>query len=317
MADDIEILTRAFNLDKLPGIHNWQNFDVRASISDIHRLLDAKFIEVVVRSSNIHPATVYRISATGRDVVKAALDHDWPVPEAKVIYDAFGNITGFDDIKREIARAISSRLKVNYLFCGPPACAKSLFLEGISSVIEKNLKAFGSATSASGLSDDLIKKMPTVLLLDEADKLRKDAYSVLLGLMERGDVIEVKYGKSRGVHLETSVFAACNRWEKFTPEFMSRFPWQVHFHPYTRSEFLAVCCGFLGKAGCPEEVANFIGTEVFDNQMGDVRKVRGIYQAMEWATREEAQRIIELQRKYGPTGEEIRVRKQLVMTGML
>lgn len=309
MTCDIDILKKALERERLPR-KGWQYFETGASISDVHRLLNADLIAVAVKADGDRPTTLYRISDKGKTTVAAAQDAESPPIPYQTVKDAFGLIVGFEDIKHEIARAISNRLKVNFLFIGPPACAKSLFLEGVCSVVPKNLQAFGSSTTASGLSDDLFRKQPQVLSLDEADKLRKDAYSVLLGLLERGDVIEVKYGRSRGIHLETAVFAACNRYEKFTPEFMSRFPWQVHFKPYSRSEFLDVCCGFLSHSGCPEDVAEFIGAQVFDNQLGDVRKVRGVYQAMESATREEAQRVIDLQRKYAP------VKRQLAMTRM-
>jgi replication-associated recombination protein RarA len=283
-------------------------------VSDVHRLLNAELIAVAVKSDDNHPTTLYKLTDKGKEVLARTLAES-PPASFNAVMSAFDLIVGFRDIKVEIAKAISKRQKVNFLLIGPPACAKSLFLEGIASAVPNHVLAFGSSTTASGLSDELFKKQPAVLELDEADKLKRDAYSVLLGLLERGDVIEVKFLKSRGIHLETSVYAACNRYDKFTPEFLSRFPWQVHFKPYTRSEFLDVCRGFLTRSSCPEDVAEYIGVRVFDDGLGDVRKVRGVWQAMDYPTKEEAQRVIDLQRKYAP-GTDLRVKKQMASVRM-
>jgi len=160
--------------------------------------------------------------------------------------------------------------------------------------------AFGSRTSAAGLSDALFEFQPSILLLDEADKMDNDCYSVLLGLMESGEVLETKSRRSRGIRLETMVIAACNSSAKMPAEFLSRFALHAHFPKYSREEFIEVCTGFLTRSeSCPPDLASLIGQLVYDYGIGDVRKARGAWQMMIAPTRDEALRVIQLMLKYG------------------
>ncbi|MBA7667455.1 hypothetical protein ES703_75544 [subsurface metagenome] len=212
-------------------------------------------------------------------------------------------VVGFEDIKEAIALAVESRRRINFLLEGPPACAKSIMLEGVRSVVPDAYIAFGSRTSAAGLSDALFEHQPSVLLLDEADKMVNEVYSVLLGLMESGEVLETKSRKSRGIKLDTLIIAACNSSAKMPREFLSRFALHVHFPMYSRDEFINVCHGFLTRAeGCPPDLAMLIGQLVFDCGIGDVRKARGVWQLMIKPTHEEVRRVVQLMLKYSPDG---------------
>ncbi|MBA7698210.1 hypothetical protein ES703_106886 [subsurface metagenome] len=196
---------------------------------------------------------------------------------------------------------MEARRRINFLLQGPPACAKSLILEGVRSAVPGAYIAFGSRTSAAGLSDALFEYQPSVLLLDEADKMDNDTYSVLLGLMESGEVLETKSRKSRGIKLDIMIIGACNSSAKMPPEFLSRFALHVHFPTYSREEFIDVCHGFLTRAeGCPPELAVVIGQSIFDYGIGDVRKARGVWQLMTAPTEDEVRRVIQLMLKYSP-----------------
>jgi hypothetical protein len=182
---------------------------------------------------------------------------------------------------------------------GKPACAKSLVLESVRAAVPTSYIAFGSRTSASGLSDVLFTHQPKVLLLDESDKMHHDVYSVCLGLMERGEILETKSGKTRGIILQTMVICACNSSAKMPLEFLSRFALHIKFPEYTRQEFIEVCVGFLSRSdGCPENIAKILGERIFDNQIGDVRKARGAWLLMSEPTLTEVDRVISLMVKY-------------------
>ncbi|MBA7669377.1 hypothetical protein ES703_77507 [subsurface metagenome] len=212
-------------------------------------------------------------------------------------------VVGFDDVKEAIARAIESQKRIHFLLEGPAACAKSIMLEGVRASVPNAYIVFGSRTSAAGLSQVLFEVQPSVLLMDEADKMRSDCYSILLGLMESGEILETKSQKTRGIKLETMIIAACNSSKKFPPEFLSRFALHVSFPLYTRTEFINVCRGFLSRAeNCPVDVATTIGTLVHDYGLGDVRKARGVWQLMTSPTEEEMHRVIQLMLKYSPDG---------------
>ena len=304
---DMEILRRAYDREndsrdrRPPHLRSWEYYTIGASRDDIRRLLDEGFIVVAIKSSSL---TKYKLSEKGRDFVWATtMEREFTKVQASSVKQSMELVVGFEDVKDAIAKAIESRRRMHFLLEGPPACAKSLILEGIRSSVPGAYITFGSRTSAAGLSQVLFENQPTILLMDEADKMRADCFSVLLGLMESGEILETKSQKVRGIKLETMVFAACNSSRKFPPEFLSRFALHVNFPQYTREEFIKVCQGFLSKAeDCPVDVAESIGTLVHDYGLGDVRKARGVWQLMTEPTEAEMHRVIQLMLKYGPDG---------------
>lgn len=306
MANDMEILRRAYEREQQPqaprlGIDgSWEFYAVGASRDDLRRLLDEGLIAIAHRRGQV---TKYRLSQKGKDLVWAThMENEMQKIPADNILEAMSLVIGFDDIKETLARAINTRRKVNFLLEGPPACAKSLMLEGVRSVVPKAYMAFGSRTSSSGLSDALFEYQPEILLMDEADKMHNDVFSVLLGLMESGEIIETKSQKTRGIKLHTIVIAACNDSSKMPREFKSRFALHVRFPEYTRDEFIDVCVGFLSRAeNAPPDIAKLVGEMVYDNGLGDVRKARGAWLLMTEPTVDEARRVVTLMLKYSPT----------------
>ena len=304
---DMEILQRAYDREhdsrdrRPPGWRNWEYYTIGASREDIKRLLDEGFLIVAIKTSSL---TKYRLSDKGRDFVWASnMEHEFSKIPAATILEAMDLIVGFDDVKETLARAVSNGRRAHFLLEGPPACAKSIMLEGIRSVVPGAYPTFGSRTSAAGISQVLFEVQPSVLLLDEADKMRSDCFSVLLGLMESGEILETKSQKTRGIKLQTMVIAACNSSAKFPPEFLSRFALNIYFPSYTRVEFIEVCQGFLAKAeNCPPDIAAIIGQTIFDNNLGDVRKARGVWILMTEPTVEEVYRVVRMMMKYSPDG---------------
>ena len=301
----MEILRRAYDRERdtrdrrPPELRNWEYYTVGASRNDIRRLLDEGLLIIAIKTTAL---TKYKLSEKGRNLVWAlTMEREFTKIPAESVLEAMDLVVGFDDIKEALALAVEARRRTNFMLQGPPACAKSLILEGVRSAVPDAYIAFGSRTSAAGLSQALFEYQPSVLLMDEADKMDNDVYSVLLGLMESGEVLETKSRKSRGVKLDTLVIAACNSSAKMPPEFLSRFALHVHFPTYSREEFIDVCHGFLTRAeSCPQEIAVLIGQFVYDYGIGDVRKARGVWQLMTSPTEEEVQRVINLMLKYSP-----------------
>jgi len=313
LPSDMEILRRAYerendSRDRRPASHrNWAYFDVGAARDDIKRLLDEGMLIVAFKNAN---GANYKLSDKGRSFVFATtMEHEFAKVPASSVMEALELVVGFDDVKEAIARAVESRRRIHFLLEGPPACAKSIMLEGVRSSVPGAYIAFGSRTSAAGLSEVLFQIQPSILLMDEADKMRADCFSVLLGLMESGEILETKSQKVRGIKLETMVIAACNSSAKFPPEFLSRFALHIYFPKYSREEFIDVCRGFLSRAeNCPPDVAATIGSLVHDYGLGDVRKARGVWQLMTSPTEAEMHRVIQLMLKYGPDGHKSRSR---------
>lgn len=303
--NDMEILQRAYELETDPRtgkgvrIRGWEYHQVGHGVkrTEVERLVGEGVLEYVIK---VPGNTSYRLSEKGMGLVAIrAQEHEAARVPAESVLEAMDLVVGFEDLKEAIARSVESRRRINFLLEGPPACGKSLILEGVRSAVPDAYMAFGSRTSGPGLSEALFTHQPTVLLLDEADKMNNEALAVLLGLMEQGEVLETKSRKSRGIVLNTTVLAACNRSDKMPPEFLSRFALHAVFPPFTRIEFLDVCLGFLTRReGCPQELAGVIGERVFDLGLGDVRKARAIWQMMTESTMDEVERIVTLMLRY-------------------
>ena len=322
MLSDMEILRRAYDREhdtrdrRPPHLRSWEYWNIGASRDDIKRLVDEGMLVVAFKASN-YP-TRYKLSEKGRNFVFATtMEREFAKVPASSVLEAMDLVVGWEDVKTTIARAVETRRRIHFLLEGPPACAKSIILEGVRCAVPDSYITFGSRTSAAGLSDILFEFQPGILLMDEADKMRGDCFSVMLGLMESGEILETKSQKTRGIKLETMVIAACNSSEKFPPEFLSRFALHVYFPEYSRDEFIDVCCGFLTRAEqCPSDLANFIGRSIYNYGLGDVRKARGVWQLMTESTEKEALRVVRLMQKYSPANYN-RHNRRLSQTGRL
>ncbi|MDP3064541.1 MAG: AAA family ATPase, partial [Chloroflexota bacterium] len=274
---------------------------VGASPGDVRRLLEEGLIQKKLQLERLN---TYLLTEKGRGVVSiAAMEHERARIPASVVLDALELVVGFGDLKMAIALSVEARRRTHFLLEGPPACSKSVLLEGVRAAVPDAYVAFGSRTSAAGLADVLFEHQPSVLLLDELDKMRVDSYAVLLGLMEHGEILETKSRKVRGIQLNTLVLAACNSSARMPPELLSRFALHARFPAYTRAEFVAVCEGFLPRTeGCPPELARAIAENVFDHGLGDVRQARAVWQLMVEPTPQEAQRVLNLKLKYSGNG---------------
>jgi hypothetical protein len=310
MSSDMEILTRAYNYEypngSVKSFGGWPSDKVGASRTDITRLKNNELIVISTRNSaGTDSFNIYRLTEKGIRIFKKYRDNvEAARVKADAIIQAMDLIIGYEDCKKRIAQTIESGKRVHFLLEGPPAGGKTLFLEAIRNAIPQSYLAFGSRTSGAGLSEILFESRPPFLLLDEVEKMDKDASLVLLGLLESGELIETKSKQSRGVVLDTKVIGACNDSRKFKPEFRSRF---VHlaFPEYTRDEFIEVCIGYLTRIElAPREIAQFIGQQVFERKLGDVRRARAIWLLMTEPTLEEAEQVIAFSMKYSPEDQE-------------
>jgi hypothetical protein len=105
--------------------------------------------------------------------------------------------------------SLDSKEPVSILLSGPPASAKTMFLQAL---MKLNCSYFmdGGNTTKPGIIDYIFENKPKYLLIDEIDKLPAEDKVFLLNLMDTGIVTETKYGKTRTTYLRTSVFATSN-----------------------------------------------------------------------------------------------------------
>lgn len=157
--------------------------------------------------------------------------------------ELFANIYGCDDIKRLFRMVLVCNDTCSILLTGPPASAKTLFLQCLMKLRGSHFIDCSNATK-SGVVDYVIEQRPKYLLLDELDKLSRRDQTFLLNLIETGIVSETKYNKTRRTDIKTSVFATSNNVEKVIPALQSRF-FIVKLQAYTYEQFYEVTVGLL------------------------------------------------------------------------
>jgi Holliday junction DNA helicase RuvB len=157
----------------------------------------------------------------------------------------FNDIIGYNDVKRLVRMALNSDEKVSILLSGPPASAKTMFLESLSK-LKSSYFVDGTTTTKSGLIDCLFLNNPKYLLIDEIDKMSTKDQTMLLNLMETGIVSETKHNKNRTANMKTSVFATSNNVRNIITPLQSRF-FVVELAPYTYEQFYQISVHLLTK----------------------------------------------------------------------
>jgi Holliday junction DNA helicase RuvB len=155
----------------------------------------------------------------------------------------FDDIYGYDNIKRLFRMALDTTHPTFILLSGPPASAKTLFLQCLMKLRDSYFIDCSNATK-SGLVDFIFDNKPKYLLLDELDKLSRKDQTFLLNLMETGIVSETKHNKTRSMEIKTSVFATSNNIQKIIPPLQSRFL-IVRLEPYTYEQFFDITVRLL------------------------------------------------------------------------
>jgi holliday junction DNA helicase RuvB len=175
----------------------------------------------------------------------------------------FEDIVGYDDIKELFVRALSADKPVHILLCGPPASAKSLFMQQFMKLNDSYF-TLGSNSTKSGMVDALFEKRPRYLIVDEIDKMSTKDQTVLLSLMESGIISETKYKRTRKIQLETSVFATANSTtKKLLPPLLTRFC-ILRLQPYNKGEFREITRKVLYREeGLDGDIAGVIANAVW------------------------------------------------------
>jgi Holliday junction DNA helicase RuvB len=155
----------------------------------------------------------------------------------------FADIYGYDDIKKLFRMALESNHTCSILLTGPPASAKTLFLQSLMKLKDSYFIDCSNATK-SGVVDYVFVNKPKYLLLDELDKLSRKDQTFLLNLMETGMVSETKHNKTRKIDIKTSVFATSNNVEKIIEPLQSRF-FVAKLQAYTDEQFYKITTRIL------------------------------------------------------------------------
>jgi len=227
------------------------------------------YLEDAYESNSYHG---YRLSQKARALLAGGPS---PVacPEEKMNIpdDLFGDIIGHDEVKELLRACLLAEKPVHVLLAGPPALAKTLFLWDIERVSgERAIWLVGSATSKAGLWDVVADRQPSIVLIDELDKMNAADTAALLSMMEGGRLVRAKVGRELNLQHEIRVVAATNRVHMLSPELKSRFAIR-ELHPYSRDEYLVVVKGVLMRRdGAAPELAEEIAKRL-DGRSQDVR----------------------------------------------
>ena len=186
----------------------------------------------------------------------------------------FVDIYGCDDIKKLFRLSLESNHTCSILLTGPPASAKTLFLQSLMRLRDSCFMDCSNATK-SGIVDYVFNHKPKYLLLDELDKLSRKDQTFLLNLIETGIVSETKYNKTRKMDLKTSVFATSNNIEKIIIPLQSRF-FIVNMHAYTYEQFYEITMQLLtsNQYNVDEEIAKAIAEAVWDTSRNIRESIR-------------------------------------------
>jgi holliday junction DNA helicase RuvB len=165
--------------------------------------------------------------------------------------------------------ALESNEQVSILLSGPPASAKTMFLESLRK-LKTSYFVDGAGTTKSGLIDCLFLNNPKYLLIDEFDKMLTKDQAMLLNLMETGIVSETKHNKTRTVRMKTSVFATSNNVGDIITPLQSRF-FVVEMAPYTYEQFYEISVHLLTEK---HRVSQNIAKEIADKVWANSRNIR-------------------------------------------
>lgn len=265
----------------------WEWHEIPLPAQKLRVLVEEGIIKVAYHSRS---STTYQVqdSEVVQEALAAVGEEGQPQAEETVIPDdLFAQIVGHDEVKHWISKSLASPKPVHILLAGPPATAKSMFLEALGS-LPGSQYALGGSSSRAGIADFLLNFRPRYLVIDELDKMQREDFSVLLSLMQSGVVARLKKGMREVEQMVTWVFAGCNRRDKLPPELLSRFV-EFQFTPYSREEFIEVAAAVIsGPLGKDADLAHYIA-ERLSRRTGDVRQAIHVAQLCD--TRDEVDRF--------------------------
>ncbi len=249
----------------------WEWHQIPAAAQKLKVLVEEGLIRINYSSRS---STCYLVQDS--DLARQALGAtDEGVQEGQAPGNLFGHIVGHDEVKFWMQKSLASTDPVHILLSGPPATAKSLFLEAVGSLSGAQY-ALGGSSSKAGIADFLINFRPRYLIIDELDKMRGEDFSVLLSLMQSGVVARLKRQMREVEQMTTWVFAGVNRRDRLPPELLSRFV-EFQFTPYSEQEFTRVAEEVISRQlGKDRSLARYTAEQV-------AKRTRDVRQAIQVA----------------------------------
>ena len=258
-------------LDGLPDHQGIERLELGAPQRLMERLVWCGTLEVVGLTRS---HTSYRLADRGeaKRALAAWQPERTPPPEDEELpTDLFQVIAGHDRIKRFFLLSLAAPRPVHGLLEGPPATAKSIFLEELRRLPRYRYIDGGIATKA-GIVDYVLAEDPRFLLVDELEYLSPQDQQALHGLMATGRMARLKHGMREDERRLVWVFATCNSSRRLSPMLLDRFQ-RFRLEPYTEGEFEAAVRSALVKwEGVDAGVATYIGAALARRQSPSIRE---------------------------------------------
>lgn len=182
----------------------------------------------------------------------------------------FDKISGYEDLKGIVIRALDAEENYNLLFVGPPASSKTLFLQGILGIRKDDGVYFDATNTTNRILDVLEEKRPKIICIDELDKMSRPFQNQLLNFLESGHVkVDQQRRRYDFVIKGAKVFASANDINRLCKPLASRFR-KLFLSKYTESQFLDVSEKVLPKLS--PSISRYVGMQVWNSQ-GDIRDV--------------------------------------------
>lgn len=252
--------------------YGWEWYESHTPIQTLHKMVTERLLDITLSTRS---GTHFRVCQPElvKEVLKALESTENYVLPSLIPENLFSSIVGYNNIKTLVKYAIDAAAPVHFLFSGPPASAKTLFLMELSKLPE-SYYVLAQTTTQAGLAAILFSYQPKFLLIDEIDRLSGDHIGVLNSLMATGIVSESKFGKTRGMELKTKVFAAGIKIQNLPNDLLSRFT-HIRFEPYNEEEFIKVASTVLvDSESTPTDLASYIAKEIWNrgHTSSDIRQ---------------------------------------------
>jgi replication-associated recombination protein RarA len=174
----------------------------------------------------------------------------------------FSDISGYEDIKWTLQKAIENEDPVHILLVGPPGLGKTRFLKAIEEEYpDLTYLALASGSTGAGMINHCFENPPRFLLIDEIEDMKQSDQATLLSLLQDGCLVETKVSKTRRLDFTCSVFATCNDTKKLKERLLSRFA-IIELKAYdSLEEFMQVTMDVLKK----HPLTEFIAEQVYES----------------------------------------------------
>ncbi len=185
--------------------------------------------------------------------------------------DFFSDIYGHEPVKENVFRVLIAEENNNLLLDGPPATCKTLIMNIMQEKCNDVLYFDASNMSGAGFIEECYNNQKArLIIIDEADKLKKNDAECLLSICNNGHVVKtLKKVKYDFWMKNVKIFMTTNNVGKLSKPMRSRFQ-EYRIKPYSDQEFIEVVQYCLHKKFAPAQ-SEMIAKVLIAHDKKDVR----------------------------------------------